>query len=53
MMAQKRKAIVVDLDDDDVGECSNAALRKESIPQVQYESMNSYDMIKFKKNEDF
>ena len=51
--AQKRKAFVVDLEDDDVAVCSNLRKKSDSIPQVQYEQMNSYDLIKFKKNEDF
>ena len=51
-VSQKRKAIVVDLEEEDLGEGSNMQERQ-AVPSIQYEEMNSYDMIKFKKNEDF
>lgn len=51
VLSQKRKA-VVNLEEDDLDEPCNTKERN-NVPNIEYEQMNSYDMIKFKKNEDF
>ena len=49
---QKRKAVVVDLSQDDIDQPSSGGMRVELL-KPEYEGIRNYDCVKFKKSENF